>query len=68
MTPIPRAEALGIACDGERRLGRRLGLRVVEAWNRTGISSRVVLTTRALIGMATAIGILAVEDPVALAA
>jgi hypothetical protein len=41
-------------------------LRVAEAWNRTGISSRVVLTTRALIGMATAIGILTVEDPVAL--
>lgn len=41
-------------------------LRVVEARNRTGISSRVVLTTRALIGMATAIGILTVEDPVAL--
>ena len=41
-------------------------LRVVEARNRTGISSRFVLTTRALIGMATAIGILTVEDPVAL--
>jgi hypothetical protein len=31
-----------------------------------GFASRVVLTTNALIGMATAIGILTVEDPVAL--
>ena len=31
-----------------------------------GFASRVVLTTSALIGMATAIGILTVEDPVAL--
>jgi len=31
-----------------------------------GSTSRVVLTTNALIGMATAIGILTVEDPAAL--
>jgi len=46
----------------------RYRLPVVEARNRTGISSRVVLSTSALIGTATAIAMLTVGDPVALVA
>src|SRR6516162_4193692 len=43
-----------------------LGGGIMQCRQKDGFTSRVVLTTNALIGMATAIGILTVEDPAAL--